>query len=109
MREQLSGDLLDWEEPEERAANLIATGFLGLAHIIGATRDKEQVKLDTIDEHLELIGKTFLGVQIGCARCHDHKIDPFPTRDYYALAGIFRSTGDGYEHVENSVAKRKSA
>ncbi len=92
VREQLSGDLLDWEVPEERAANLIATGFLGLAHIIGATRDKEQVKLDTIDEHLELIGKTFLGVQIGCARCHDHKIDPFPTRDYYALAGIFRST-----------------
>lgn len=95
VREQLSGDLLDWEEPEERAANLIATGFLGLAHIIGATRDKEQVKLDTIDEHLELIGKTFLGVQIGCARCHDHKIDPFPTRDYYALAGIFRSTEMG--------------
>ena len=92
VREQLGGDLLEWEEPEERAANLIATGFLGLAHIIGATRDKEQVKLDTIDEHLELVGKTFLGVQIGCARCHDHKIDPFPTRDYYALAGIFRST-----------------
>ena len=95
VREQLSGDLLDWEEPEERAANLIATGFLGLAHIIGATRDNEQVKLDTIDEHLELIGKTFLGVQIGCARCHDHKIDPFPTRDYYALAGILRSTEMG--------------
>ena len=66
-----------------------------MAHIIGATWDQEQVKLDTIDEHLELIGKTFLGVQIGCARCHDHKIDPFPTRDYYALAGIFRSTEMG--------------
>ncbi len=92
VREQLAGDLLDWNAPEERAENLVATGFLGLAHVLGETRDLEQLKMDGIDEQLTVVGKTFLGIDVGCARCHDHKIDPFPTRDYYALAGIFRST-----------------
>ena len=48
--------------------------------------------MEVIDEQLDTIGRTFLGLTIGCARCHDHKFDPIPTRDYYALAGIFRST-----------------
>ncbi len=92
VKEQLAGDLLDWSSEAERAENLIATGYLALPHALAETRDKEQLKMDTIDEQLDVIGKTFLGVQIGCARCHDHKIDPFPTRDYYSMAGIFRST-----------------
>lgn len=95
VREQLAGDLLDWQTPEERAENVIATGFLGLAHVLGATRDPEQLKLDGMDEQLDVIGRAFLGIQIGCARCHDHKLDPFPTRDYYAMAGILRSAVAG--------------
>lgn len=95
VREQLAGDLLDWSMDYERAENLIATGYLAMPHALAETRDKEQLKMDTIDEQLDVIGKTFLGVQIGCARCHDHKIDPFPTRDYYSMAGIFRSTAAG--------------
>src|SRR5690606_28702298 len=47
---------------------------------------------DVVDEQIDLVGKVFLGMTIGCARCHDHKFDPIPTADYYALAGIFRST-----------------
>src|SRR5437764_3379762 len=48
--------------------------------------------MDVIDEQIDTMGKGFLGMTIGCARCHDHKFDPIPTRDYYALAGIFKST-----------------
>jgi hypothetical protein len=92
VREQLAGDLLPAASPEERAANLVATGYLALFHIIAADRDPEKRKLDVIDEQLDVLGKNFLGISLGCARCHDHKLDPVPTRDYYALAGIFRST-----------------
>lgn len=92
VREQLAGDLLPAKNPAKKTEQLIATGYLALPHVLAIDRDKERLKLDTIDEQLDVIGRTFLGIQIGCARCHDHKIDPFPTADYYALAGIFRST-----------------
>src|SRR5687767_8371415 len=47
--------------------------------------------MDVVDEQLDTIGKAFLGQTVGCARCHDHKFDPIPTRDYYAMAGILRN------------------
>ena len=92
VRQQIAGDLIGTESNTERAEGLVATGFLALTHVLAATRDPETLKMDTIDEQLDVVGKTFLGVAIGCARCHDHKLDPFPTRDYYSLAGVFRST-----------------
>lgn len=95
IREQIAGDLLPASDNNDRAENLIATGFISLGHVPGADRDSEKLTLDRIDEQIDVIGTTFLGVRIGCARCHDHKLDPFPTRDYYALAGIFRSTEAG--------------
>ncbi|MEM0926792.1 MAG: DUF1553 domain-containing protein, partial [Planctomycetota bacterium] len=55
-------------------------------------RDKEKLTLDVVDEQIDTVGRAFLGLTLGCARCHDHKFDPIPTEDYYALAGIFRST-----------------
>jgi hypothetical protein len=94
VREQLAGDLLPAASPEERAANLIATGYLALFHVVAADRDPEKLKLDVIDEQLDVLGKNFLGISLGCARCHDHKLDPVSMRDYYALAGIFRSTSN---------------
>ncbi len=48
--------------------------------------------MDVVDEQIDTMGRAFLGMTLGCARCHDHKFDPIPTADYYALAGIFRST-----------------
>src|ERR1043165_7286997 len=57
-----------------------------------AEDDPVKQELDIIDEQIDTLGKTFLGITIGCARCHDHKFDPFPQSDYYALAGIFKST-----------------
>ena len=95
VREQIAGDLLPHTTLEQRIEQIVATGFLSLGHVPGEDRDAEKLKLDTIDEQLEVIGRVFLGIQISCARCHDHKLDPFPTRDYYAMAGIFRSTEAG--------------
>lgn len=92
IREQLAGDLLAHASPEERAAHLVATAFLALGHYDTNEKDHQQVSLDRVDEQLDLVGRAFLGISLGCARCHDHKFDPVPTRDYYALAGIFRST-----------------
>jgi len=50
------------------------------------------MEMDIIDEQLDTLGRAFMGMTLGCARCHDHKFDPIPTRDYYALAGILKST-----------------
>ena len=57
-----------------------------------AEDDPRKMQMDIIDEQIDTIGKTFLGLTLGCARCHDHKFDPIPTSDYYALAGILKST-----------------
>jgi hypothetical protein len=92
LTEQLAGDLLPFRTQKERDDNLMATGFLVVGpKVIGAT-DKEQLQVDVIDEQLDAIGKAFLGLTVGCARCHNHKFDPIPARDYYALAGILAST-----------------
>lgn len=90
---QVAGDLLaEGADAEALADGIVATGFLALGPRMLAEQDKEKLVLDTIDEQLDLLGRTVLGLTIGCARCHDHKFDPITTRDYYALAGVFRST-----------------
>lgn len=97
--EQLAGDLLPPPSAEDSARDsaaalkqhhnqLVATTFLTLGNTNLETQDKRQLELDYIDEQLDVIGQAFLGQTISCARCHDHKFDPIPTRDYYALAGI---------------------
>jgi len=92
LTEQIAGDLLPFANPAERRRNLTATGLLVLGPTNYEEQDKAALRMDIVDEQLELIGKSFLGMTIGCARCHDHKFDPISTRDYYALAGILRST-----------------
>ena len=86
--EQLAGDLLPADNLAERQRQRIATTFLTLGNLNLEEQDKQQLRMDVVDEQLEAIGKGFLAQTIGCARCHDHKFDPIPTRDYYALAGI---------------------
>ncbi len=92
VREQVAGDLLPSENLQQQHSQLVATGFLVMGNTNLEQQDKTQLEMDHIDEQLEVIGRAFLGQTIGCARCHDHKFDPIPTRDYYALAGIMRST-----------------
>ena len=85
IREQIAGDLLPATSEPEHWQNLVATGYLA-----GTNRaDGKQVFVaDAVDN----LGSAFLGVTLGCARCHDHKFDPIPTSDYYAIYGILSST-----------------
>ena len=92
LKEQLAGDLLPSGDRLDRERKLVATGFLMLGPTNYEMQDKDILEMDVVDEQLDTMGKAMLGMTIGCARCHDHKFDPIPTRDYYALAGIFKST-----------------
>jgi len=103
LTEQLAGDLLTFRTQEERDNNMLATGFLVVGpKVIGAT-DKKQLLVDVLDEQVDTIGKAFLGLTIGCARCHDHKFDPISARDYYAMAGILAST----ETIHGNLLNRR--
>jgi Protein of unknown function (DUF1553)/Protein of unknown function (DUF1549)/Planctomycete cytochrome C len=89
--EQLAGDLLHYENAAERNESLVATGFLALGPK-SVVENEEQYRYDVIDDQIDVTSRAFLAMTVACARCHDHKYDPIPTTDYYALAGIFRST-----------------
>ncbi len=90
--EQIAGDLLPASQQRTREECLTATGFLALGARVLAEPDVRKLEMDIIDEQLDTLGKAFLGMTFGCCRCHDHKFDPMPTADYYAMAAIFRST-----------------
>src|SRR5262249_55347541 len=92
IREQIAGDLLPADSERERIENLIATGFLAIGVKDVNQRFKVRYIMDNVDEQIDAVSRGILGLTASCARCHDHKFDPIPTADYYALAGIFRST-----------------
>ena len=92
VREQIAGDLLPAETLDQRRRQLIATSFLAIGNHNLEEQDKQQLAMDIVDEQLDVIGKGLLAQTVTCARCHDHKFDPIPTRDYYALAGILKNT-----------------
>ena len=91
IREQIAGDLLPGGSVPEKQRHRIATTFLALGNTNFEEQDKKQLEMDVVDEQLDTIGKAVLAQTIGCARCHDHKFDPIPTRDYYAMAGILQN------------------
>jgi len=97
VREQLAGDLLAARTIEERQDQLTATGFLVLGNVNIVEADKLQMRMDLVDQQIEKVGKTFLGMSLNCVRCHDHKFDPVTLSDYYGLAGIFASTESTYK------------
>jgi hypothetical protein len=91
LTEQIAGDLLEACSAEEGDRYLVATGYLA----IGAKPAKamnDNFEMDVVADQIAAIGSGVLGISVGCARCHDHKHDPVSARDYYALAGIFKST-----------------
>lgn len=92
LLEQLAGDLLPYESLEQRDRQRIAGGFLLVGPKVLLGNDPQRQKMEVADEQLDTIGRAILGQTLGCARCHDHKFDPIPTADYYALAGILTST-----------------
>jgi hypothetical protein len=92
IHEQIAGDLLPYESAEQRSEQIVATGYLAIGPWTLQNYIKGQLAADVVDHQIDRIGRTFLGMTVACARCHDHKFDPIPTRDYYAMAGIFHST-----------------
>jgi cytochrome c553 len=120
LREQIAGDLLPAATAAERAEHLVATGFLALGVKDVNQRFKVRFVMDNIDEQIDTLTRSTLALTASCARCHDHKFDPIPQHDYYALAGIFQSTdlcaalrnkmgGGGLDYYEPKLLLRLEA
>ena len=92
ISEQIAGDLIEGGTIEEQRERLTATAFLLLGPTNYELQDKTVLEMDIVDEQLDTMGKAFMALTIGCARCHDHKFDPIRTEDYYGMAGILKST-----------------
>jgi mono/diheme cytochrome c family protein len=99
IRLQLAGDLLTDDEVKAHE-NIIATGYLANSRRHGSYEDARYPWHLTIEDTLDNLGKAFLGVTLGCARCHDHKFDPISAEDYYALYGFFSSTRYPWPGIE---------
>ncbi len=100
VREQIAGDLLEADSEAERWNKMVATGYLAISRRIGV--NPHRLRHITLEDTIDNLGKTFLGLSVQCARCHDHKFDPIPTADYYALYGILDSSvfpHAGSEHL----------
>ncbi len=107
-RLQIAGDILRSEASGDAyAEGIVATGYLALARRFGHDSDKDihLMHEDVIDN----LGKAFLGLALGCARCHDHKYDPVTATDYYALYGIFASSRFSFAGCEAKGAPRDLA
>ena len=124
VSDQVAGDVTPLADGSFNRDGLIATGMLAIGNWPQGDADKEKMVADIVDDQVDVVMRTFLGSTMACARCHDHKFDPFSTKDYYGLAGIFYSSsilpGPGMKtegspilHLalasEDSLAKRTAA
>ena len=91
-KEQIAGDLLPSSTDKEFNGNLTGTGFLALGPHNYELQDKALLRMEVVDEQISAVGRAFLGMTMGCVRCHDHPFDPIPVDEYYSMAGIFRGT-----------------
>ena len=102
LREQLAGD----EFPEPTADSITATGFYRLGLWDDEPADRALARYDELDDIVSTIGQGMLGLTFGCARCHDHKIDPITQRDYYQLVAFMnniRPNGGGGPNIETPI------
>ncbi|WP_406693806.1 PSD1 and planctomycete cytochrome C domain-containing protein [Singulisphaera sp. Ch08] len=97
VQEQVAGDLLPHQSEAERWQQIVATGYLAIARRFGSHNNEFHL---TYEDMIDNLGKTFLGLSISCARCHDHKFDPIPQRDYYAIYGILQSSKYAFPGTE---------
>jgi hypothetical protein len=105
VREQIAGDILAAQGARERYAERVtATGFLAISRRFGF--DSENYHHLTIQDTIDTLGQTVLGLSLGCARCHDHKFDPISMNDYYALYGIFDSSRYAFPGSEQKQRMR---
>jgi hypothetical protein len=105
VRDQLAGDLRGGDNVEEAHERLVATGYIANARRFGSRVDDYPQHL-TIEDTIDNVGRSFLGLTVSCARCHDHKFDPIPTQDYYAIYGIFNSTRYPWPGIELDKKQR---
>lgn len=93
IREQIAGDLLPAANRQQLERQHTATGFLLVGpKLLNESNKSLRYRMGVVDDQIDTTFRAFMGLTVGCARCHDHFYDPISTRDYYALAGIFRST-----------------
>jgi mono/diheme cytochrome c family protein len=108
IMEQIAGD----EMPDKTGDSITATGFYRLGIWDDEPADRPLARYDYLDDILRTASETFLGMTVGCARCHDHKIDPIPQKDYYSLLSFFSDIsphGKGKtNHVPTTGAKAKA-
>ena len=108
VREHIAGDLMPAPRRNlEKGFNesILGTGWAFLGEELHAPVDTRLDENDRIDNRIDVMAKTFLGLTVSCARCHDHKFDAISQRDYYALAGFFLSSGQRlarFETIENN-------
>ena len=88
---QIAGDMLP-NAPEDAFTKFAGLGFLGLGAEYYKNTAAAQAIAEELDDRVDTLTRGFLGMTVACARCHDHKFDPVPTRDYYSIAGIYMGT-----------------
>ncbi len=108
IREQIAGDLIPTKDDKQFAEQLIATGFLAIGPKTLIEKNPRQFQADLIDEQIDTTTRVILGVSVACARCHDHKFDPIPQTDYYAIAGIFQSTETMFGGMRSRRSRQES-
>jgi uncharacterized protein DUF1553/uncharacterized protein DUF1549/cytochrome c len=102
-QKRLSADGKHWESP-------LGTGFYWFGEVLNSATDSVKSRADEVDNQIDVVTKAFLGLTGACSRCHDHKFDPIPTSDYYALAGFLHSTNVSETVVDSpSTVKRIDA
>ncbi len=115
LRQQIAGDeLLDYSNPEkitqQHVDNLVATGFLRMApdgtgsDVVNSVAERMEVVADEID----IFSSTVLGLTMKCARCHSHKYDPIPQRDYYRLMAVFQGAYDVHDWLKPTAVPSQS-
>ena len=122
VREHVAGDLLEQPRIDHRlglnesiaGAAFFRLGEMGHDNCVTF----REIRTDVVDNQIDTLTKAFQGLTVACARCHDHKLDPIPTKDYYALYGILTSshqlsrtldTGDSHQRVKAGLKKLKSS
>ena len=111
VTEQIAGDLLPSQRLAPSGAHWdtpLGTGLFGLQEERNGATDLEEVRTEMRDSKIDVFGKAFLGLMVACARCHDHKFDPIPTSDYYALGGIIDSTRTSLGSIESPESAAKT-
>ena len=104
--EQIAGDIQAKQEPEHPRHNerIIATGYIALSRRFGNSKFADMNLI--VDDTIDTIGKSMMGLTLGCARCHHHKFDPVTVDDYYGLYGYFENTE--YPHAGTEHQKERS-